>query len=82
MRVLGIDTANLTNTIGLIDGDRMVTDFAWEARDNSLQRIIISTDLVLKRGGLTLAEIDGLAVGIGPGSWTGLRVRSSRRRGG
>lgn len=74
MRVLGIDTANLANTIGLIDGDRMVTDFAWEARDNSLQRIIISTDLVLKRGGLTLAGIDGLAVGIGPGSWTGLRV--------
>src|SRR4030042_2960492 len=74
MRVLGIDTANLTNTIGLIDGDRMVTDFAWEARDNSLQRIIISTDLVLKRAGLTLAEIDGLAVGIGPGSWTGVRV--------
>ena len=74
MRVLGIDTANLANTIGLIDGDRMVTDFAWEARDNSLQRIIISTDLVLKRGGLTLAEIDGLAVGIGPGSWTGVRV--------
>src|SRR4030042_3812526 len=74
MRVLGIDTANLTNTLGRIDGDRLVTDFAWEARDNSLQRIIISTDLVLKRGGLTLAEIDGLAVGIGPGSWTGLRV--------
>jgi len=74
MRVLGIDTANPTNTIGLIDGDRMLADFAWEARDNSLQRIIINADLVLKRGGLTLAEIDGLAVGIGPGSWTGLRV--------
>ena len=74
MRVLGIDTASPTNTIGLIDGDRMLADFAWEARDNSLQRIIINADLVLKRGGLTLAEIDGLAVGIGPGSWTGLRV--------
>ena len=74
MRVLGIDTANLTNTIGLVDGDRVLADFAWEARDNSLQRIIINTDLVLKRGDVTLAGIDGLAVGIGPGSWTGVRV--------
>lgn len=74
MRVLGIDTASLTNTIGLIDGDHMIADIAWEARDNSLQRIITNTDLTLKRGGLTLAEIDGLAVGIGPGSWTGVRI--------
>jgi tRNA threonylcarbamoyladenosine biosynthesis protein TsaB len=74
MRVLGIDTASRTNSIGLIDGDRVVADFAWEARDSSLQRIIINTDLVLKRSGLALEEIDGLAVGIGPGSWTGARV--------
>jgi tRNA threonylcarbamoyladenosine biosynthesis protein TsaB len=74
MRVLGIDTASRTNTIGLIDGDRVVADFAWDARDSSLQRIIINTDLVLKRSGLSLEDLDGLAVGIGPGSWTGLRV--------
>lgn len=74
MRVLGIDTAGLTNAIGLIDGDRVIADLAWEARDNSLQRIISNTDRALKRGGLALAEIDGLAVGIGPGSWTGVRI--------
>jgi len=74
MRVLGIDTAGPTNAVGLIDGDRTMADLAWEARDNSLQRIITNTDLALRRGGLTLAEIDGLAVGIGPGSWTGVRI--------
>lgn len=74
MRVLGIDTASRTNGIGLIDGGRVVADFAWDARDSSLQRIIVNTDLVLKRSSLTLEEIDGLAVGIGPGSWTGVRV--------
>lgn len=74
MRVLGIDTASRTNSIGLIDGDRVAADFAWDARDSSLQQIIVNTDLVLKRSGLTLAEMDGLAVGIGPGSWTGVRI--------
>jgi tRNA threonylcarbamoyladenosine biosynthesis protein TsaB len=74
MRVLGIDTSSRINTIGLIDGDRILADFAWEARDNSLQRIILNIDLVLKGEGFALADVEGLAVGIGPGSWTGVRV--------
>ena len=74
MKILAFDTAAPTNTVGLIDDDRMLADYAWEARDNSLQRIILNIDLVLKRGGVALQGIDGLAVGIGPGSWTGAKV--------
>lgn len=74
MRILGFDTAAPTNTIGLVDGDRVLADYAWEARDNSLQRIVLNIDNVLKRGGVRLEDLDGLAVGIGPGSWTGAKV--------
>jgi len=74
MRILGFDTAAPTNTIGLVDDDRLLADYAWEARDNSLQRIVLNIDMVLKRGGVTLEDVDGLAVGIGPGSWTGAKV--------
>ncbi len=74
MRILGFDTAAPTNTIGLVDDDRLLADYAWEARDNSLQRIVLNIDQVLKRGGVPLQDIDGLAVGIGPGSWTGAKV--------
>ena len=74
MRILGFDTAASTNTIGLIDDDHFLADYGWEAKDNSLQRIVLNIDLVLKRGGVVLQDIDGLAVGIGPGSWTGVRI--------
>ena len=74
MRILGFDTAAPTNTIGLVDDDRLLAEYAWEARDNSLQRVVINIDLVLKRAGVALREIDGLAVGVGPGSWTGGKV--------
>lgn len=74
MRILGFDTAAPTNTIGLVDDDRLLADCAWEARDNSLQRIVLNIDQVLKRGGIRLEDLDGLAVGIGPGSWTGAKV--------
>ncbi len=74
MKVLGFDTAAPANTIGLVDDDRLLAEHAWEARDNSLQRIVLNIDLVLKRAGVCLADLDGLAVGIGPGSWTGGKV--------
>ena len=74
MRVLSIDTSGRWNAIGLIDGNQALGDLVWEARDNSLRDVILNIDLVLGSAGLTLADVDGLAVGIGPGSWTGVRV--------
>jgi len=73
MRILGIDTSSRFNTIGLINDNQILADFTWESRD-SLQKIILNIDLVLRNGGLTLADVDRLAVGLGPGSWTGVRV--------
>lgn len=74
MRILGFDTAAPGNTIGLVEDDRLLAEYAWEARDNSLQRVVLNIDLVLKRAGVALRDIDGLAVGVGPGSWTGAKV--------
>ena len=74
MRILGIDTSSHLNGIGLINDDRILADFSWEAMDNSLQKIILNIDSVLENQGFALADVEGLAVGIGPGSWTGVRV--------
>jgi len=74
MKILSIDTSSHLNCVGLIDGKQILADFAWEAMDNSLQRIIRVIDSVLTNEGLTLADIEGLGVGTGPGSWTGVRV--------
>jgi len=74
MRILGLDTSSHLNGIGLIDEDRILADFTWEAKDNSLQKIILNIDSVLEEQGFALADVEGLAVGIGPGSWTGVRV--------
>ena len=74
MRVLSIDTSGRFNEIGLVDGDREIGGLVWEAADNSLRDIILNIDLVLGKARLDLADVDGLAVGVGPGSWTGVRV--------
>ena len=74
MLVLGIDTSGYANAIGVADDGRVLADFAFETRNESLAKIMLSIDGVLKDAGLGLEDIGGFGVGLGPGSWTGIRI--------
>jgi len=74
MIVLGIDTSAYANAVGISDGDKVLADSLYEARTDSLEQIVANIDATLKSAGLKLADIDGIGVGLGPGSWTGIRV--------
>ena len=74
MLVLGIDTSGYANAIGVADGERVLADFVFETRNESLAKIMLNIDSVLKDAGLGLEDIEGFGVGLGPGSWTGIRI--------
>jgi len=74
MIVLGIDTSGYVNAVGVVDGDRVLADDIFPAQTDSLEQIVANIDTTLKKVGLPLARIDGFGVGLGPGSWTGIRV--------
>ena len=74
MIVLGIDTSGYANAIGVADGEKVLADFTFEARTDSLEKIVSNIDFALKSCSLTLEDIQGFGVGLGPGSWTGIRV--------
>ena len=74
MIVLGMDTSGYANAVGVIDGDRVLADASFPARTDSLEQIVDNIDNVLKGVGLTLNKVQGIGVGLGPGSWTGIRV--------
>jgi tRNA threonylcarbamoyladenosine biosynthesis protein TsaB len=74
MIVLGIDTSGYVNAVGLADGDRVLADVAFHARTDSLEQIVDNIDSTLKKSGLSLGDIGGIGVGLGPGSWTGIKV--------
>jgi tRNA threonylcarbamoyladenosine biosynthesis protein TsaB len=81
MKILAVDTATKSCSVAVIDGDTLLaesTSFDGQTHSRQLLNII---DTVLGQAGLNIAQLDGFAVSIGPGSFTGLRIGISSVKG-
>ncbi len=78
--VLGIDTGTPVARIGVVGGGRVLAALSRPARSHGadLPDLI---DAAMTEAGLRMAELGAIAVGIGPGSFTGLRVGLSYAKG-
>ncbi|NPV26110.1 MAG: tRNA (adenosine(37)-N6)-threonylcarbamoyltransferase complex dimerization subunit type 1 TsaB [Firmicutes bacterium] len=74
MRILGIDSSTTVAGVAVVEDDRLVVETFLNTRKNHSQRLMPMLDAMLREADLTLADIDALAVSIGPGSFTGLRI--------
>ena len=74
MKILGIDTSTPIGSIALIDGDNLVAEHTLNIVQAHSSRLMPAIDSVLKWGDITVDDLDGCTVGIGPGSFTGIRI--------
>ncbi|HHU81604.1 MAG TPA: tRNA (adenosine(37)-N6)-threonylcarbamoyltransferase complex dimerization subunit type 1 TsaB [Firmicutes bacterium] len=74
MRVLGIDTSLPTGTVGLIDGGHILYEKGIPIRPGGGERIPALIDKAFQVVGWRPEYLDLVAVGRGPGSYTGIRV--------
>ncbi len=81
MIVLGLDTSAGASSVALIDEHGLLGEYFINTGPPHSQRLIFMLDELLKRAGLDLKEIAGLAVAVGPGTFTGLRVGLSTAKG-
>ena len=80
MIVLGLDTATSTAGIALVDGDRLIAEERHDARARSAD-LLVAIDLVCRRAQVAPARLDAIAIGAGPGSFTGLRIGMATAKG-
>ena len=74
MKILGVDTSTPIGSVGLIDGKRFVAEHTLSIVKAHSSRLMPAIDQILKWGDLTVHDLDACAVGIGPGSFTGIRI--------
>jgi len=72
--LLAFDTATAHVTVALHDGDRVVATFASEETMRHGEMLAPGIERVLAEAGATAADLTEIAVGVGPGPFTGLRV--------
>lgn len=74
MKVLGIDTSTKTTAIGLIEDDEVLCDYNLTGRVAHSESVTDMIHEIFKKFEFALEDIDLIAVGLGPGSFTGLRI--------
>jgi tRNA threonylcarbamoyladenosine biosynthesis protein TsaB len=81
MKVLGIDTATSCGAVGLIDDGQVLCDTFLNIPVTHSERLLGVIEFVLRETRCSIRDVDGWAVSLGPGSFTGLRIGVSTVKG-
>lgn len=74
MRILAVDTATSWQSVAILDDSRVLARHDQDAAGSHAKLLLPTIDRLFRETGLTVNQLDGLVVSIGPGSFTGLRV--------
>jgi len=76
--VLGLDTATTATVAGVLDASGTVFEVRDDpepgVRPGHANRLLGAAEAALEQAGLGWEQVDRIAVGVGPGSFTGLRI--------
>jgi tRNA threonylcarbamoyladenosine biosynthesis protein TsaB len=78
--VLGLDTSNQIASLAVVEHGRVAGSIARSASSHGAE-LPLAVDDLLSTAGFKLGDLDAIAVGIGPGSYTGLRIGISYAKG-
>jgi tRNA threonylcarbamoyladenosine biosynthesis protein TsaB len=79
--ILAIESATSRISVALLRGERVLRERASEDARPPSERLLPALDELLRAEGVALGAVEALAVSIGPGSFTGLRVGLATAKG-
>jgi tRNA threonylcarbamoyladenosine biosynthesis protein TsaB len=72
--LLGIDTALGGLSLSLCRGDEEIAGIRHPTLNDQAAQLVPSIEAILREAGRSYADLDGIAVTVGPGGFTGVRI--------
>ena len=81
MKILGIETATSACSVCILDNSQLIAEYTTNISKTHSQHLMPMIEHVLANVELTPTDIGAIAVSIGPGSFTGVRIGISAAKG-
>lgn len=79
--LLAIDTSTRLVGVALYDGVQIVSEMVWLSQQYHTVELAPTVSSLLERAGIPVSDLEVVAVALGPGSFTGLRIGLSLAKG-
>ena len=79
--ILALETATMCGSVAIVNESRCVAEFSLQTGETHSRRLLAGVDWLLQETGIEWSAIDAVAVSLGPGSFTGLRIGLATAKG-
>ncbi len=74
MIILAVDTTTFTGSVALLEKTRLIAEVNIDSSSTYSERLLPAVDFLLNTNQLKIQDMEGFAVSVGPGSFTGIRI--------
>ncbi len=81
MKVLAVETSTLMGGVAVVEDERLLCELTLHVQETHSAQLMPAIDYVLQTADCAPDMLDGFAVALGPGSFTGLRIGMATMKG-
>ena len=72
--LLAIDTSTRSGGVAIWNADRVIAALSWHSKQNHTAELMPAVEDILQRAGIAPGALEGIAVALGPGGFSALKV--------
>ena len=75
--IIALDTSTSFGGVAIVKADKLIAECTLNVKKTHSERLMSSLEWLMAEADVTLDQITGIACGVGPGSFTGVRIAVS-----